>query len=99
MGIVQKGSLLSGIKGRVGDLVFKHYKDKVVVTKVPNFGPDKPSKLQKVYRSEFSKAVAYAQTITRNKEKKKTYEKKVKPGQRVYNYAIQEYYKNEKKKY
>jgi hypothetical protein len=98
MGIVQKGSLLSGIKGRIGDLVVKHYKDKIVVTQVPYFGPDKPSKLQKVYRSEFSKAIAYAQSITRNPEKKKAYEKKVKPGQRVYNYAIQEYFKNQKKK-
>ncbi len=98
MSIVQKGSLLSGIKGRVGDLVVKHYKDKVVVTKAPNFGPDKPSKLQKVYRSEFSKAVAYAKAITRNPEKKKAYAKKVAKGQRVYNYAMQEYLRNKTKK-
>ncbi|MEO6405852.1 MAG: hypothetical protein ABIY51_10400 [Ferruginibacter sp.] len=98
MGIVQKGSLLSCVRGRVGDLIVKHYKDKIVVTQAPNFGPDKPTKLQKLYRSEFSKAVAYAQAITRNREKKKAYAKKAKNGQRVYNYAIQEYYRNQKKK-
>ncbi|MEO6404394.1 MAG: hypothetical protein ABIY51_02100 [Ferruginibacter sp.] len=98
MGIVEKGSLLSSVRGRVGDLVVKHYKDKIVVTKAPNFGPDKPTKLQKVHRTEFSKAVAYAKSIILNPEKKKAYAKKVKNGQRIYNYAIQEYYRNKAKK-
>jgi hypothetical protein len=92
-------ALFKELRGALGkQIVIKQYKDKTVITAYPsNSGmkKKKPTKLQSIYRDDFAKGVKYAQAILRDRAKKKAYEKKVRPGQSVYNYAIAEY----KKKY
>ena len=57
----------------------------------------KKSMLQKTEQSNFSKAVAYAQSIIRDKNKKALYEKKIKKGTTVYHAAIKEFMDNVKR--
>jgi hypothetical protein len=89
-------ALFKQLRGALGkQIVIKQYKGKTVITAYPVSSKKKPSKLQSLYQQDFAKGVKYAQDILRNPAKKKAYEKKVKPGHSVYNYAIAEY----KKKY
>ncbi len=91
-------AIFKELKGALGkQIVIKQYKDKTVITAYPSPSKQKkkPTKLQSIYRDDFAKGVQYAQAILRDPAKKKAYEKKVRPGQSVYNYAIAEY----KKKY
>src|SRR5690349_5582322 len=84
--------LLTQLQGGLGkQLVVKQYRDKTVVTKYPDMRRVKPSELQKDMRTVFAAAVAYAQAINRNKQQKAAYQQKVKKGQSVYHYALQEY--------
>ena len=88
------GILLQEIRGQIGkQIVVKRYKDKIVISAYPDMRKVKPSALQKVYRKSFAEAVAYAQAVVRDPVKRKKYEKKVKNGQTVYNYAMREYLK------
>jgi altronate dehydratase len=94
MAIANLNALFKELKGALGkQIVIKQYKNKTVVTAYPSTKKRKPTKLQSIYRDDFAKAVKYAQDILRNPAKKKAYEKKVKAGQTVYNYAIAEYKK------
>jgi len=92
-------TIFKELRGALGkQIVIKQYKNKTVITAYPSTSKRKkknPTKLQSIYRDDFAKAVQYAQGIIRDPAKKKAYEKKLKPGQSVYNYAVSEY----KKKY
>lgn len=84
--------LLRNVQGQIGkELVVKKYGKKTVITKYPDMSGIKPSKLQKVKRSRFAEAVAYAQNILHNPALKAQYAAKVKKGQSVYHYAIKEF--------
>lgn len=51
-----------GFRGKIGGLVFKHYRNKVVVTRAPTF--TQPwSAAQKAGRTRFAAASAYARTV------------------------------------
>ena len=79
------------LSGKIGDLVFKNYGDKIVVTRVPDMSRVKPSRKQKNNRNLFKEAVAYAKKINRTPALKQTYFKKIKKGESVYHYTIKEY--------
>ncbi len=84
------------LRGQLGkQLVFKRYGKKTVVTSYPDMSKVKPSKKQKQQRNLFKEAVAYAQAINNDPVKKAVYAQKVKKGQSVYHYAIQEYRKQQ----
>lgn len=84
--------LLHQLRGQIGkQIVIKQYNNKTVVTAYPDMSAVKPSKLQKARRKTFAKAVAYARAINNDPAKKAQSGRKVKKGQRVYNYAIREY--------
>ena len=97
MARVGKNSSLYEISGQLGkQLVFKKYGNKTVVSAYPDMSRVKPSKLQKAKRNIFKEAVAYARNINNDPAAKKKYLKKVKTGQSVYHFAIQEYLKKHK---
>lgn len=99
MASVDKSSAFSALSGQVGkQLVFKKYGNKTVVSAYPDMSKVKPSKLQKAKRNIFKEAVAYAQEINNNAALKKKYQKKVKKGQTVYHFAIQEFLKKHKER-
>jgi len=86
-----RASSIITLKGRVGELIFKKYGNKMVVSKVPDMSGIKPTKKQKAKRSRFKEAVAYAQAIVRDPEKKAAYKKTLRRGKQVYQSAIREY--------
>ncbi len=91
-------SLLQNIRGGLGkQLVFKKYGDKTVVTGYPDMSNVKPSEGQKEGRKRFAEAVAYAKAISRNPEQKVEYQKRVKPNESVYHFALKEYLAKHKK--
>lgn len=92
MARVGKNSSLNDISGHIGrQLVLKKYATKTVVSVYPDMSKVKPSKQQKARRNIFKEAVAYARNINNDPASKKKYMKKVKAGQSVYHFAIQEY--------
>src|SRR5687767_13495827 len=54
---------IAAIRGRVGDRVFKTYRDKIVVTRVPRFDGYIPTAAQRLRRDRMREATAYAQRI------------------------------------
>jgi hypothetical protein len=96
MAILLNEALLGQLSGKLGQLVIKHYKNRTVITVLPEKkkgAQRKPSDLKKLSENNFAAGVKYAQGIIRDPRLKKAYEKKVAPGQSVYNYAISEYYR------
>jgi hypothetical protein len=90
-------SLLKDVRGAIGkEFVVKQYSYGTVIAAYPDMSRVKSSKLQKLKQGVFAKAVAYAQSIVRNRAKKAAYAKKLKKGERVYNAAIKEYLKKHK---
>ncbi len=86
--------LLSLVKGQIGKkIVVKHYGKKVVVTKAPDMSHVKPSTLQKVQRSRFAEAVAYAKHINNTSELKAAYVQKARKSKSVYQYVLKAYLK------
>lgn len=70
------GSLaLLGIRGKVGDVVFKKYPTGTVVTKYPDMSKAGCSNRQRMQRNHFQQAVEQAKTILANPEQKQYYEK------------------------
>eukprot|EP01035_Chromulina_nebulosa_P010051 gene10051-13539_t len=51
------------IRGRVGDIVYKTYRDQVVTTRVPRFDGYVPSAAQRVQRDRMQAATAYARRV------------------------------------
>ena len=87
--------LLSMIRGQIGKkIVVKHYGKKVVVTEAPDMSNIKPSPLQKVQRSRFADAVAYAKHINNTPELKAAYIKKARKSKSVFQYVLKAYLKN-----
>ena len=91
----ENNPLLHQLRGQMGkQIVIKRYGKKTVVSAYPDMSRVKPSKLQKIKRKSFADAVAYAKAINNDPVKKALYKKKVKKGQRVFNYAIKEFLRN-----
>ena len=98
MGRVKNNPLLTGVSGRIGNsIIIKQYRYGTVISAMPDMSRVKKSMLQKTEQSNFSKAVAYAQSIIRDKNKKALYEKKIKKGTTVYHAAIKEFMDNMKR--
>lgn len=71
---VVKDLLTKGLSGKVGEKVYKRYKDKTVMQKYPDMSQIQPSELQKQKRNKFAEAVPYAKAIN-NDQRKKHYTK------------------------
>ena len=72
-------------------MVVKQYAYGTVVTKFPDMSRIKLTADQKQKNQRFKEAVVYAQTVLNDAEKRAACQKKVKPGQTVYHFAIREY--------
>lgn len=63
MPIVMLNSALVAIRGRVVDVVFKTYRDKIVMTRVPRFTPGAATPAQRGRRDRMKAATAFAQRV------------------------------------
>ena len=92
MAKLQNNIVIHGLSGQIGkNLVVKQYAYGEVVSKFPDMGNIKPSKKQEEERSKFTKAVAFAQSVLNDTEKKLLYEKMLQPGQKLYHFVLKEY--------
>lgn len=96
MARIQNGSILSGVSGKVGGIVIKQYRTGPVASKIPDMSNVKATKKQKAKRSLFKEAVAYAQQIIRDPERKAAYKATLRRGRSVYHTAIAEYLKKQR---
>jgi hypothetical protein len=88
-------SALDALSGIVGPVIFKQYRDKLVVTSRPRTrNKKKRSANQKENSSMFKYAVAYAKNIVNDPEKKAEFAKKLKKNASVYHAAIQDFFAN-----
>ena len=84
--------ILKNVRGQIGkQFIVKQYRGKTILTAYPNMPKDKPTALQLLYRKRFADAMKYANSIKADPVLNALYETKVKPGQKVVNYAIAEY--------
>jgi hypothetical protein len=74
MAIAKFNSSFKPLRGKVGGLVFKHYADKVVVTRAPTF-TGQWSTAQQAGRKRFALASAYARTVCAEPLLRAKYEK------------------------
>lgn len=65
MAHVHQNTIAKGLRGRVGDLIYKQYGDKTVVTRVPQFS-GAWSKRQIAARRRFGRASRYATEVQRD---------------------------------
>jgi len=68
--------ILGRMRGKVGDLIVKRYRDKYVVTAMPT-PPDKRSEKQKVQSQRFADAQHWARHATRDSPTKELYDQAV----------------------
>lgn len=82
--------LLYGASGKFGkDTIYKTRNHKTFASKAPKKKSTSNTPEQKHYRTSFANAVAYAQSINNDPDRKAAY--KVKKGATVYNTAVSEY--------
>ena len=88
-----KNPLTRGLRGKIGDLVFRHINKLTVVSQYPDMSLVKRSELQLLKQDIFKGAVKYAQSIMRNPIEKAAYQKMIGRKKKVYPAAISEYMK------
>lgn len=75
MAKVKLNPVLETMRGQVGDLVFKHYGDEVVVGRKPDRSGIQPTEAQLEHQERFRQAVLYGRLVMADMEKKALYEK------------------------
>ena len=91
----RQGILINLIQGQIGKtMVVKHYGKKVVVTNAPDMSGIVPSAAQKVNRSRFAEAVAWAKHINNTPDLKAAYARQASKSKTVYQYLLQMFLKN-----
>jgi len=83
--------LALGSYGKVGDLVYRRWGKKTVISKAPSTKHRKWTKLQKANRSLFRDAMAYARRVLKDPDVFNYYKKKRKGKQTVWNVAVADY--------
>ena len=73
MAIVIPNSAIITIRGRVGDIVFKTYRDKIVATRVPRFDGVVASPAQRARRERLKEATAFAKRVYADPRAKAAY--------------------------
>ncbi|MBI1794650.1 MAG: hypothetical protein HYR70_10715 [Chloroflexi bacterium] len=74
MAKVKLNPVLEQIRGQVGDLVFKHYGDEMVVGRKPDRSGIQPTEAQLEHQERFRQAVLYGRLVMADPQKKAGYE-------------------------
>jgi len=93
MAITDNNVLMRGHRGMIGNVVFRRWGKKTVVSLAPSTKNRKWSKAQKANRLRFRDAMAYARKALNDPEMLKYYRKKTKGMQTVWNVAVADYMK------
>ena len=91
MALSEQNVITAGIYGRIGNLIFRRWNNKSVVSAAPNYSKRKWSKAQTDNRMRFRDAMAFAKEAMKDPVKRAYYRKKAKQMQTAWNVAVQEY--------
>lgn len=74
MAKVKLNPVLEQFRGQIGDLVFKHYGDEVIVGRKPDRSGVQPTEAQLEHQERFRQAVLYGRLVMADPDLKGTYE-------------------------
>lgn len=78
MAKVKLNPVLEQFRGQIGDLVFKHYGDEVIVGRKPDRSGIQPTEAQLEHQERFRQAVLYGRLVMADPDKKEIYEQAAK---------------------
>lgn len=87
MAKVQLNPVMEGIRGSIGDLVFKHYGEEVIVGRKPDRGGQPPTTGQQQVRNQFKLATVYGKAVLADPVAKALYEP-VAQGKGIHVFAL-----------
>ena len=95
MAKVTPSPLITGIKGRLGDVVFHVSKNgETYITRSPNMSAVEWSPAQQDHRQRFKAAIAYAKAAMADPDARAVYEKQAAEGNgRPFQLAVSDYFK------
>ena len=92
--MINKDNLITqGYSGRIGNLIFRSWGKRTVISMTPDYSNRKWSKAQKENRMRFREAMAYSRKTLADPEMRKYYGKRAKGMQTVWNVAVADYMK------
>jgi hypothetical protein len=93
MARVKLNPVLEGIRGQVGDLVFKRYGDEVVISRKADPTGKPPSEAQLAHRERFREAALYGKLVMADPERKALYEEEAAAkGQPVFSLTLADFF-------
>ena len=93
MAKVKLNPVLEQIRGQVGELVFKHYGDEVIVGRKPDRSGVLPSYIQLEHQERFRQAVLYGRLVMADPEMKADYEKVAKTkGKPLFSLTVADFF-------
>lgn len=96
MAISKNNVVTDSLSGKVGNVIFKNYGDKTVISKIPDMSHVKKSAKQLENQELFSNAHYYAKGIIADPAKKLAFMKTIPKGKMVYHAAVSKYLKEHK---
>jgi len=93
MAKVKLNPVLEQIRGQVGELVFKHYGDEVIVGRKPDRSGVLPSGIQLEHQERFRQAVLYGRLVMADPQMKADYEKTAKAkGKPLFSVTVADFF-------
>lgn len=96
MAISKNNIVTETLSGKVGNIIFKNYGDKTVISKYPDMSKVVKTEKQKENQLQFKAAQAYAKSILSDPEKKSDFIKTIPKDKTAYHAAISKYLKENK---
>ena len=93
MARVKLNPVLEHMRGDIGDLVFKKYGDRTIVSRKADLSGVKPSEAQQAHRQRFSQAALYGKMVLADPQTKGLYEEVAKKkGQPVFSLTVADFF-------
>ena len=96
MAISKDNMITATLSGKVGNVIFKNYRDKTVMSKRPDMSKVVKSDKQLQNQVLFSAAHLFAKDIIADPAKKLAFSKTIPKGKMVYHAAVSKYIKENK---
>ena len=96
MAISKNNVVTDALSGKVGNIIFKNYGDKTVISRHPDMSKVIKTEKQLENQYQFKAAQAYAKSILTDPEKKLAFIKTIPKGKTAYHAAISKYLKENK---
>lgn len=93
MAISANNLITENLSGKVGNVIFKNYGNKTIISKYPNMSNVVRTEKQKENQLKFKAAQAYAKSILSDPAQKLAFAKTIPKEKKVYHAAISKYLK------